>query len=53
MAQCVCSISCECGRSYIGETGGSLAVQLREHRHNLRGSKTKLAQYAYEEREPG
>jgi hypothetical protein len=31
MAQCVCRIPCECGRSY------TLAVQLYEQRHNLKG----------------
>ncbi|PNF31038.1 hypothetical protein B7P43_G17855, partial [Cryptotermes secundus] len=35
-AQYVYSIPCECGRSYIGETGRPLAVRLREHRHNLK-----------------
>jgi hypothetical protein len=34
-AQCVYSNPCECGRSYIGETGRPLAVRLCEHRHNL------------------
>jgi hypothetical protein len=34
--QCVYSSPCECGRRYIGETGRPLAVQLREHRHNLK-----------------
>jgi hypothetical protein len=34
--QCVYSIPYECGSSYIGETGRPLAVQLREHRHNLK-----------------
>jgi hypothetical protein len=51
-AQCVYSIPCECGRSYIGETGRPLAVVLREHRHNLKYGlleKSKLAQRAYEE----
>jgi hypothetical protein len=51
-AQCVYSIPCECGRSYIGETGRLLAVQLHEHRHNLKEGlleKLKLAQHAYEE----
>jgi hypothetical protein len=50
--QWVCSISCECGRSYIGETGRPLAVRLREHRHNFKEGlleKSKLAQHAYEE----
>jgi hypothetical protein len=52
MAQCICSISCECGRNYIGETGRPLAVLLCEHRHNLQQGlleKSKLAQHAYEE----
>jgi hypothetical protein len=35
-AQCVYSISCECGRSYIGQAGGPLAVRLGEKRHNLK-----------------
>jgi predicted GIY-YIG superfamily endonuclease len=51
-AQCICSIPCEYGRMYIGETGRPLAVRLREHRHNLKESlleKSKLAQNAYEE----
>jgi predicted GIY-YIG superfamily endonuclease len=50
--KCVYSIPCECGRSYIGETGRPLAVRLREHRHNLKQGlldKSKLAQHAYEE----
>jgi hypothetical protein len=51
MAQCVYSIHCECGRSYIGETGSHLAVQLRELRHNLKEGligKSNLPQHAYE-----
>jgi hypothetical protein len=51
-ARCVYSIPCECGRSYIGETGRPLAVRLRELKHNLREGlleKAKLAQHAYEE----
>jgi hypothetical protein len=50
--QCVYSIPCECGRSYIGETGRPLTVRLRKHRHNLQQGlleKSKLAQRAYEE----
>jgi hypothetical protein len=35
-ARCVYSIPCECGRSYLGETGRPLAVRLREHKHNLK-----------------
>jgi hypothetical protein len=52
MAQCNYSTPCECGRSYIGETGRPLAVRFREHIHNLQHGlleKSKLAQYAYEE----
>jgi predicted GIY-YIG superfamily endonuclease len=52
MTQCIYSIPCEYGRSYIGETGRPLAVRLREHRHNLQQGvleKSKLAQHAYEE----
>jgi hypothetical protein len=51
-AQCVYSIPCECGRSYIGETDRPVALWLREHRHNLQEGlleKSKLAHYAYEE----
>jgi hypothetical protein len=50
-AQCIYSIPCECGRSYIGETSRPLAVQLREHRHKLQQGlleKSKLTQNAYE-----
>jgi predicted GIY-YIG superfamily endonuclease len=45
-------IPCECGRSYIGETGRPLAVRLGEHRHNLQQGhleKSNLFQHAYEE----
>jgi hypothetical protein len=35
-AQCMYSIPCEWGRSYIGETGRHLAVWLHEHGHNLK-----------------
>jgi hypothetical protein len=51
-AQCIYSIPCECGRSYIGETGRPLVVQFHEYRHNLQQGlleKSKLAQNAYEE----
>jgi hypothetical protein len=50
MAQCIDSIPCECGRSYIGETGRLLAVQLLEYRHYLTEGlleKSKLAQHTY------
>jgi hypothetical protein len=49
VAQCVCSIPCGCGRSYIGETGRPLAVWLREHGNNLKEvllEDSKLAQHA-------
>jgi hypothetical protein len=52
IANCVYSIPCECGRSYIGETGRPLAVRICEHRHNLKLGlieKSKLAEHAYEE----
>jgi hypothetical protein len=51
-AQCIYSIPCECGRSYIGETGRPLAVRPCEHWHSLKDGlleKSKLAQRAYEE----
>jgi hypothetical protein len=51
-AQCVYSIPCECGRSYIAETGTPLAMRHREHMHNLKYGlleKSKLAQHAYKE----
>jgi hypothetical protein len=49
---CIYSIPCECGRSYIGETGRPLAVRLREHKHTFREGlldKSRLDQHAYEE----
>jgi hypothetical protein len=49
--QCIYSIPCECGRSYIGETSRPLAVRLREHGHKLQEGlleKSNLAQHAYE-----
>jgi hypothetical protein len=52
MAQCIYSIPCECGRSYIGETGRAVAVWLLEHRHNLKEGlleKSKLAQNVYKQ----
>jgi hypothetical protein len=52
VAECVYSIPCECGRSYTGETGRPQAVQLREHRHNLKVGllqRPELAQHTYEE----
>jgi hypothetical protein len=52
MAQCIYNIPCECGRSYIGETGRPLAMWLHEHRHNFKEGlieKSKIVQHAYEE----
>jgi predicted GIY-YIG superfamily endonuclease len=52
MAQCIYSIHCECGRSYIGETVRPLALRLCNHRHNFKEGlleKTKLVQCTYEE----
>jgi hypothetical protein len=52
MPQCIYSIPCEYGRSYIGETGIYLVTELCEHRHSLTEDlpeKLKLAQHAYEE----
>jgi hypothetical protein len=51
-AQCIHSIPCECGRSYIGKTGRPLAMRLRDHRHNLKEDlleESKLAQHACDE----
>jgi hypothetical protein len=49
MAQCVCSIPCECGKSYTGETGRPLAVWVHEHSLKEDLEKSKLAQHAYKE----
>jgi hypothetical protein len=52
MAQCVYSIPCEFGRSYIGETGRPLAMRIHELRHNLKEGlleKSRLAQHACEQ----
>jgi hypothetical protein len=52
-AQRIYSIPCECGRSYIGETGRRLAVRLHAQRHNVQQSlleKSELAQHVYKER---
>jgi hypothetical protein len=46
-AHCIYNIPCECGRSYVGETGRPLSVRI-----NLKNSlldKSKLAQHAFEE----
>jgi hypothetical protein len=51
MVQCVYNIPCECGGSYIDETGRSLAMRHHEHRRNLKEGlleKSELAQHTYE-----
>jgi hypothetical protein len=51
-AQCIYNIPCECGRSYVGETGRPLSVRIGEHKFNLKNGlldKSKLAQHAFEE----
>jgi hypothetical protein len=52
MTQCIYSIPCEYGRSYISETDRPLDVWLHEQRHTLKENlleKSKLAQHASEE----
>jgi hypothetical protein len=47
---CVYSISCDCGRCYIGETNRPLELRIKEHKYNLKQGlleKSKLAQHAY------
>jgi hypothetical protein len=51
-AHCIYNIPCECGRSYVGETGRPLSIRIGEHKLNLRNGlldKSKLAQHAFEE----
>jgi hypothetical protein len=51
-AHCIYNIPCQCGRSYVGETGRPLSVRIGEHKFNLKNGlldKSKLAQYAFEE----
>jgi hypothetical protein len=51
-AHCIDNIPCECGRSYVGETGRPLFVRIGEHKFNLKNGllvKSKLAQHAFEE----
>lgn len=35
IADCICSIPCECGRNYMAETGRPWALRLREHKRHL------------------
>jgi len=51
IANCVHSIACECGKSYIGETRRQLVVRLREHRQNLEEShlERSIVQHAFGE----
>jgi hypothetical protein len=51
-AHCIYNIPCECGRSYVGETGRPLSISIGEHKFNLKNGllcKSKLAQHAFEE----
>jgi predicted GIY-YIG superfamily endonuclease len=51
MKQCVYSITCDCGRCYIGETDRPLEVRIKEHKYNLTQGlleKSKLAHHTYE-----
>ena len=51
-ANCVCIVSCECGRSCIGQTGRLWAVRLGESRRNLqegRLERSRLAQPLFED----
>jgi predicted GIY-YIG superfamily endonuclease len=50
MTQCVYSIPCECGRTYVGRTGRPLAMWLCEHRYNSKEGllgKSKVGQLVY------
>jgi hypothetical protein len=51
IANCVYSITYECGRSFIGETGRPWIVRLRKHRQNLEGhlERSKVVQHAFGE----
>jgi hypothetical protein len=42
------SIPCECGRSYICETGRQLAVRIREHTYNLKQSLLEISKFSQE-----
>jgi predicted GIY-YIG superfamily endonuclease len=49
--QSVYSITCDCGRYYIGEISRPLEVRIKGHKYNLTQSllgKSKLAQHVYE-----
>jgi hypothetical protein len=35
-AHCIYNIPCDCGRSYVGETGRHIAVRIGEHKFNLK-----------------
>jgi hypothetical protein len=51
--QCEYNIPCDCGSRYISETIRPLEERIKEHKCNLTQGllqKSKLAQYAYEER---
>jgi len=50
-ANCVWSIPCESGRSYIGQTGRPWEVRIREHRQNWRAhmDRPRLVQHSLKE----
>jgi hypothetical protein len=51
-SQCVYRLPHECGREYIGGTGRTVNIRIREHKSNLRDSlfdKSRLASHACEE----
>ena len=39
----VCSIPCECGSLYIGETGRTLRIRLMENRQSVHNRDTNIA----------
>jgi hypothetical protein len=56
MAHCICSIICECGRSYTGETGRLPAAWLSKCRQIHKEcliEKSLLVHHAYEGRRVG
>lgn len=49
---CIYKVPCECGKSYIGETGRPLQVRIKEHKKLVRlgeTDKSRIAQHAWEE----
>jgi hypothetical protein len=46
----VCTVPCQCGKSYTGETGRPWAVRLGENMQNVEGhlERSRLAQHSFE-----